>query len=320
MDEKATAKRVRTLTTAGPELEASAEAFLHYTRVEKGLAGNTVSAYARDLTLFCAWMKKRQIKLESCTRADLQMYLAGLHESGLAARSVARHLVTLRNYFKYLVLDRVRPDDPCAVLESPRSWKPLPRYLSREQVETLLQAPAAAQSSGEAEQARRMRDRAMLELLYASGLRVGELISLRLDQVDLDLGIVRCRGKGDRERLVPMGRSAQAAIRSYLRDARGRLLGGRASDILFVSRRAPRLTRQAFWKTISGYGRRAGIAIPLTPHLLRHSFATHLLEAGADLRSVQTLLGHADISTTQIYTHVLSARLKQVYLQHHPRA
>ncbi len=303
-------------------LPPEAGAFLHYARVEKGLADNTLKSYAFDLAHFQRWagdVPERHLLV--CGRTELQEFLLWLYGQGLSARSAARHLVTLRNLFRYLRLDGLRADDPSEGLESPRSWRTLPKYLSQDEVERLLQAPCQLRCAPQSlSWALAQRDRAMLELLYASGLRVSELVRLRDSDLDPEMGVVRCHGKGDKERLVPVGQSALRAIMSFVRTARGRILGGKTTPFLFPRRGGAAMTRQAFWKRLGAYGRQAQIRQHLTPHLLRHSFATHLLERGADLRSLQTMLGHADISTTQIYTQVVSQRLRQVYKAHHPRA
>jgi len=313
------------MTMSSPEATPTpllpvAEAFLHYVRVEKGLSANTLAAYARDLEKFCAWLQRSGTRLEECRRTELQDFLLSLYRQNLSPRSVARNLVALRGFFRYLVLDRVRKDDPTEGIETPKSWQNLPKYLAAEDVEKLLAAPETIPTRSPMDRCLRLRDRAMLEVLYASGLRVSELIRLRLQDMNLDAGVLQCLGKGDKQRLVPVGRSALEHIGIYLEEARGRILHGRPSEYLFPTGRGRPLTRQAFWRKISQYGVQAGLSTHLSPHLLRHSFATHLLERGADLRSVQTMLGHADITTTQIYTHVLTGRLQQVYKACHPRA
>ena len=291
--------------------------FLNYLRVEKGLAENTLAAYRRDLTKFAAFAAKNQRKLAQVRRDDVVDFLASLYRQKLDSRSVARHLVTLRNFFRFAVAEELLKDDPTLNLESPKVWKTLPSFLSLEEVDRLLDQPDAGTPLG-------LRDKAMLELLYSTGLRVSELVGLRTGDLQMETGCVRCVGKGDKERLVPVGRKALAAVQQYLREARPILLPRRgvvsASPFLFVNRRGGKLSRVGFWKILKAYGRRAGLRAKLTPHKLRHSFATHLLERGADLRSVQLMLGHADISTTQIYTHVIQERLKQIYKAHHPRA
>jgi integrase/recombinase XerD len=234
----------------------------------------------------------------------------------LESRTVARHLVTLRNFFRFAQIHQLIPEDPSIHLESPKIRRALPGYLRLEEVEKLLAQPDDKTPIG-------LRDRTMLEVLYSSGLRVSELTSLRVMDLDRNVGCVRCIGKGNKERIVPIGKKAMALVDRYLRDARPQLLGkGQQgnSPVLFLNRRGSRLSRVGVWKILSAYGRRAGLRVALTPHMLRHSFATHLLERGADLRSVQLMLGHSDISTTQIYTHVVEERLKQIYKAHHPRA
>jgi len=247
----------------------------------------------------------------SLERDDLSRFMQHLSESRLEPRSVARVLVTVRNFFKFLVLDGHLKRDPSANFESPKSWQSLPKFLQPDEVERLLEGPDTKTDTG-------MRDKAMLEVLYATGLRVSELVSLKIADVNLDLGLVQTLGKGSKERSVPLGKSAVDWVRKYL-PARTRLLKGKSSPLLFVSSRGGTITRQVFWKTIVAYGESARIG-HITPHLLRHSFATHLLENGADLRSVQMMLGHSDISTTQIYTHITNERLKEVYKKFHPRA
>jgi integrase/recombinase XerD len=284
--------------------------------VEKGLSANTVSAYRRDLIKFEAFAKKRKLALEAVSRDDLVDFLAGLYREKLESRTVARQLVTLRNFFRYAQIQDLISTDPSANLESPKIRRSLPGYLRLEEVERLLTQPDANAALG-------LRDRAMLEVLYSTGLRVSELVGLRVGDLDSKAGCVRCIGKGDKERIVPVGRKALAMVEKYLEQARPEILRQAKalnSAALFVNKRGVALSRVGVWKILSAYGRRAGLRVALTPHMLRHSFATHLLERGADLRSVQLMLGHADISTTQIYTHVVEERLKQIYKAHHPRA
>jgi integrase/recombinase XerD len=296
------------------EITATISSFLTHVKVEKGLSSNTVSAYRRDMAKFDEFAKKRKLSLERVTRDDLVDFLAGLYRLNLESRTVARHLVTLRNFFRFAQTQELIGADPSINLESPKIRRSLPGYLRLEEVERLLQQPDSGTALG-------LRDRAMLEVLYSTGLRVSELISLRVTDLDSKVGCVRCIGKGDKERIVPVGRKAVSMVEKYLREARPQLLGKlRGSPTLFVNRRGVSLSRVGVWKILSAYGRRAGFRVALTPHMLRHSFATHLLERGADLRSVQMMLGHADISTTQIYTHVVEERLKQIYKAHHPRA
>jgi integrase/recombinase XerD len=298
------------------EISATIASFVTHVKVEKGLSANTVSAYQRDLVKFDGFAKKRKLALEKVTRDDLVDFLAGLYREKLESRTVARHLVTLRNFFRFAQIQELIAADPSINLESPKIRRSLPGYLRLEDVERLLDQPDSKTALG-------LRDRAMLEVLYSTGLRVSELVGLRVGDLDGKAGCVRCIGKGDKERIVPVGRKALAMVEKYLQEARPAMLRqakATTATALFVNRRGVALSRVGVWKILSGYGRRAGLRVALTPHMLRHSFATHLLERGADLRSVQLMLGHADISTTQIYTHVVEERLKQIYKAHHPRA
>jgi integrase/recombinase XerD len=298
------------------EIPAAISSFLTHVQVEKGLASNTLSAYRRDLAKFEEFARKRKLALNAVKRDDLVDFLAGLYGQKLESKTVARHLVTLRNFFRHAQVQEFISEDPSAHLESPKIRRSLPGYLRLEEVEKLLEIPDQKTPLG-------LRDRAMLEVLYSTGLRVSELTSLRVTDLDTKVGCVRCIGKGDKERIVPVGRKALGIVERYLRDGRTALMRtarGGAGTFLFVNRRGGRISRVGVWKILSAYGRRVGLRVPLTPHMLRHSFATHLLERGADLRSVQLMLGHSDISTTQIYTHVVEERLKQIYKAHHPRA
>jgi integrase/recombinase XerD len=296
------------------EMMPAISLFLTHVKVEKGLSVNTVAAYRRDLAKFNMFAQKRKLTVETVNRDDLVDFLAGMYREKLESRTVARHLVTLRNFFRFAQIQELITVDPSMNLESPKIRRTLPGYLNLEEVERLLAQPDGKTPLG-------LRDRAMLEVLYSTGLRVSELTGLRVTDLDAKVGCIRCIGKGDKERIVPAGRKALGMVEKYLRDARPKLLAkGAASHALFVNRRGDPLSRVGVWKILSAYGRRAGLRVALTPHMLRHSFATHLLERGADLRSVQLMLGHADISTTQIYTHVVEERLKQIYKAHHPRA
>jgi len=298
------------------EISSVISSFLMHVRVEKGLSANTISAYKRDLNKFEEFARKRKLTLESVGRDDLVDFLAGLYRQKLESRTVARQLVTLRNFFRFAQVQDLIAEDPSINLESPKIRRHLPGYLRLEEVEKLLEQPDSKTPTG-------LRDRAMLEVLYSTGLRVSELTGLGVSDLDAKVGCVRCIGKGDKERIVPVGKKALGMVEKYLREGRPQLLrNAKASSgpALFVNRRGAALSRVGVWKILSAYGRRAGLRVALTPHMLRHSFATHLLEGGADLRSVQLMLGHADISTTQIYTHVVEERLKQIYKAHHPRA
>lgn len=297
----------------GPRYEVLLSTFLDYIRVEKGLASNSITSYARDLQGFGQFFGRLHKRLDEVTREDLRHFLASLYRRGLSARSVARHLVSLRNLFRFLVREGTLRHDPTSEVDAPRTGQSLPKYLSSAEVDALLQQPKPETPAG-------LRDRALLELLYATGMRVSELVHLRWEDFEPNLGVVRCLGKGSKERLIPVGKSALAAVETYVREGRPRLAKKPGVPFLFLNQRGTRLTRVGFWKILSAYGRAAAIPTPLTPHLVRHSFATHLLERGADLRSIQLMLGHSDISTTQIYTHVLKERIKQVYQSHHPRA
>ncbi len=289
------------------------DSFLEYLVVERGLRQNSLEAYQRDLIRYLTYLRDRNRVATSLDRTDVPRYLLALREAGLTPRSVARHLSAIRQFHRFLVRQGRATEDPTSHLEAPRPWRRLPGVLNSEEVDRML-------AVREVVTPRAMRDRAMLELMYASGLRVSELVGLRLGDVDLSLGVVRVVGKGDKERLVPVGDMAADSLRAYLKEGRPRLESGRASDHLFLARHGRGLTRQRFWQLIKRIALAAGITKPVSPHTLRHSFATHLLERGADLRSVQLMLGHADIGTTQIYTHLSRAHLKAVYDKFHPRA
>jgi integrase/recombinase XerD len=287
--------------------------YLDYARVEKGLAANSISNYRRDLIHFCKFLRGRGKTFAQADRDEVRAFLAALYGRGLSAQSVARHLISLRNLFRFLAKEGRIQSDPTADVDAPKLERTLPRYLSAEEVDTLLRQPDISTPLG-------LRDKAMLEFLYATGMRVSELVHLACSDLESGLGVVRCLGKGNKERLIPVGKSALRAVEAYLRGGRSAFCKNGQQPFLFLNRRGGPLSRVGFWKILAGYGRRAGFSVPLTPHLVRHSFATHLLERGADLRSIQLMLGHSDISTTQIYTHVLKQRLKQVYETHHPRA
>jgi integrase/recombinase XerD len=286
--------------------------YLDYLTVEKGLARNSIQSYARDLRYFGHHLDERSRALERLQRADIVRYLQSLRSAGLSARSIARALAAIRGLFRFLVAERHLKNDPTENVENPRLWSNLPKSLQSADVESLLAAPDPTAANG-------LRDKAMLELLYATGLRVSELIRLRLEDLVLDAGFLRAIGKGSKERVVPFGEAAREALVAYIE--KGRPEHDRFGDTtLFLSIRGRGLSRQSIWMKIVRYAREAGIRQQISPHMLRHSFATHLLENGADLRSVQMMLGHADISTTQIYTHITRARLQKLYDEYHPRA
>ncbi len=294
-------------------MEADVRAFLNYLRVEKGLSSNTLHAYRRDIGKLVAFLSERRLSLRDVKRGDVTDFLKALYLAKLDSRSVARHLATVRHFFRFCLLDKAIDVDPSDNIQSPKFRMNLPEYLSVEEVDRLLAQPDTQDVNG-------LRDKAMIELLYSTGLRVSELCGLRLADVQMDAGFLRCIGKGNKERLVPVGRAALAVVELYAKSARLKILGDNSSPYLFPTRNGGLMTRSHFWKRLRDYGRRAGLRQELSPHMLRHSFATHLLDRGADLRSVQMMLGHSDISTTQIYTHVGEGRLKQIYKAHHPRA
>lgn len=286
--------------------------FLTYARVERGLSANTLEAYSRDLRKFEAWLQEKAGKsLLAADRDDVAAFLRQLRQDGLEAASVARQASTLRHFYRFLLVDGFIKHDPTVTIENPKTWQTLPKFLTQEEVDWLLRQPDVNTEVG-------VRDRALLELLYASGLRVSEVTELRVSDVNLEMGVIQCLGKGSKERTVPLGRSALRWVERYL-PIRQRWLGSQSSTRLFVTPRGRPLQRQSIWKRVVSYGRCAGIG-HVTPHMLRHTFATHLLEHGADLRSVQMMLGHADLTTTQIYTYVTDERLREVYEKCHPRA
>ena len=288
--------------------------YLDELRVSRRLSANTILAYQRDLDRLVAFADRLDRSPDTLDRHDLEAFVRQFMSSGLSPRSVARLVACVRGFYRFLVLDGHLPSSPADDLRAPRSWPALPRFLSIDQVDLLLSQPDANTPVG-------VRDRALLELLYATGMRVTELVSLEVGDVRLEDGFLTCLGKGAKERVVPIGRVATDWVRRYVASARPALLKGRVSVFLFVNARGGlSLSRVGFWKIIKKYGRQAGLTQELSPHVVRHSFATHLLERGADLRMIQTLLGHADLSTTQIYTHILEARLKAVYDEFHPRS
>jgi integrase/recombinase XerD len=291
--------------------------FLDYLKVEKGLAPLTVSAYQSDLAQYSKFLEKRKRALREVRRQDVRDFLNSLLSNGVDGRSVARKLSTLRHFYKYLLLDRYIEIDPTLNIDSPKQWKVLPKALAKDEVEGVLQGPPRAKDD-RLSKALAVRDRAMLEVFYTAALRVSEIINVRLEDLKLDMGYMLVRGKGDKERIVPLGRAAQEVVQMYLRDARPVLATGKSSPTLFIARGAKRITRQRVWQLVNAASAQSGRHA--SPHMLRHSCATHMVENGADLRTVQTILGHADISTTQVYTHLALDRLNKVYKQHHPRS
>ena len=286
--------------------------FLDAVWMERGLSANTLAAYRADLTALARWLAERGVSIEKTTRADLQEFIKWRVDSGARPRSTARQLSSFRRFFRYLVREGVITEDPTAQIAMPKIGRSLPKSLTEEEVEALLNAPVVSDPLGN-------RDRTMLEVLYATGLRVSELVNLRYDQVNLNQGVIRILGKGNRERLIPLGEEAVRWLTEFAKGPRNEILLERQTDYLFPTRRGDRMTRQAFWHIIKRYARKAGVNKELSPHTLRHAFATHLLNHGADLRVVQMLLGHSDLSTTQIYTHVARERMKELHAQHHPR-
>jgi integrase/recombinase XerD len=294
-------------------LEADVRTFLSYLRVEKGLSDNTIQSYRRDMLKFVEFLDKKNIDTATIRRTDVVEFMASLYKRRLDSRSVARHLVTIRHFFRFALLEEFVKEDPAATIESPKFRQSLPYFLSADEVERLLAQPDASSAVG-------LRDKAIIELMYSTGIRVSELTGIRVGDLQMEAGCLRCIGKGNKERLVPVGKKALGVVEAYLKKSRPELLKDGASSQLFLNQRGRPMDRVTIWKIMGRYGRKAQLRKPLKPHTLRHSFATHLLDRGADLRSVQMMLGHSDISTTQIYTHVVEERLKQVYKAHHPRA
>jgi integrase/recombinase XerD len=295
---------------AAPDLEGRIAQFLDYLAVERGLAANTLASYGHDLRDFAAFCAARGA---GDARAGVTAYLTALHDMGRTPATISRRLAALRGFYRFLAAERPGCQDPTAAVPSPRARRRLPRVLGVEDVAALLGRVGDATPAG-------LRDRAMCELMYAAGLRVSELCACDVDSVDFEQGLIRCTGKGGKERIVPVGEVARDWLRRYLALGRGRLLRDPDQRALFLNRRGQRMSRQGFWKILRKYGLAAAIGKPITPHVLRHSFATHLLEGGADLRAVQEMLGHSDIATTQVYTHLSQRRLREVYRSAHPRA
>jgi integrase/recombinase XerD len=297
---------------ASLRFESVLQVFLDYLSVEKGLSVNTVLSYSRDVQKLFRFFQKEKIDWLKAGEEDLIRFIHRQSRAGLSPRSMARVISSLKSFYRFLVLDGILKKNPAVNLSSPKTWLALPKFLTVKEVESLLSQP-------EEETVRGIRDKAMLELLYATGLRATELVLLKIKDLNLEDGFLLCLGKGGKERLVPIGESAVEAVRKYLDEARPKLLK-QSSEFLFVTQRGGAFTRQGFWKLLKGYARKAGLDLKISPHILRHSFATHLLERGADLRSVQLMLGHSQITTTQVYTHVSRKRLRRVYDKFHPRA
>lgn len=290
------------------------DSFLSYLVVEKGLSENTLESYGRDLKKFLLFIKSRgTTSAREIKYGDILDFMARSREEGLNATTIVRSMVSVKQFFKYLLSEKVLSEDPTAHIKTPKMKKAIPGVISLDDVESILGAPDESTPEG-------LRDAAMLEILYATGIRVSELIGLKLNDVNFELGFVVVYGKGSKERVVPIGDKAREKLLSYLRDSRPALLKGREAKALFVTRRGGGMTRQGFWKIIKAQALKAGVTKKISPHTLRHSFATHLLERGADLRTIQVMLGHSDISTTQIYTHVESERLKEIHKKYHPRS
>lgn len=295
-------------------MEKTLKEFIFYLAVEKGLAKNTLDSYERDLKVFLNYLQKNALtNLQAVMRSNVVGYLGSLKERGLAVSTISRNLASIRSFFNYLVAERYIQENPANDMESPKQEKKLPKILSMKDIDLLLKQPNIEKVTG-------IRDSAMLELLYATGIRVTELIDLNINDINTDSGYIRCKGKGSKERIVPIGNLASQKVKFYINNSRTKLIKQSGDQSLFFNQHGKRLTRQGFWKILKKYTKQANISREITPHTLRHSFATHLLENGADLRSVQEMLGHADISTTQIYTQITKRKLRDVYERTHPRA
>ena len=289
------------------------DTFLNYLSVERGLSQNTIISYREDLNRYMDFLTSKHIdSLSKASRNDIVNFMMDQKDKGLAANSVARRLAAIKSFHRFLVRERILREDSTSMIDSPKLWKKIPETLSFNEVDALLSSPNIRDKQG-------LRDKAIMETLYATGMRVSEAVNLRIDNVNLDVGFLRCIGKGNKERVIPLGKKAIASIQRYLEVSRPKLLNKKTSEHLFVSRFGKKISRQSIWKIIKRYAKSARIKKPLRPHILRHSFATHLLERGADLRSVQEMLGHANISTTQIYTHINKDRLKTIHKMYHPR-
>jgi len=295
-------------------MERLLKEFIYFLSVEKGLSSNTLESYQRDLRKFFLFLRGKNInEIENISRTIITDFLMEQREKGLAPSTLTRNLASIRSFYQFLLKEQIITENPSVELETPRAEKKLPRVLSFDEIELLLEQPETKNAIG-------LRDKAMLELLYATGIRVSELVSLNVNEVNMKMGFLKCDGKGNKERMIPLGSVAIRSIQEYLQNSRPKILKQKEEKALFVNQQGTRLTRQGFWKILKKYALKAGIETDITPHTLRHSFATHLLENGADLRSVQEMLGHADIATTQIYTHVARRKIKEIYNQTHPRA
>jgi integrase/recombinase XerD len=289
------------------------ELFLNFLSVERGLSRNTISSYAKDLDLYTDFLAGKGIDaLSRTSKNDIVNFMLNQKDKGISPNSTARRLAAIRMFYRFLVRERILKSDPSSVIESPKLWKKIPETLNINEIQALLTQPNVREKQG-------IRDRAILETFYATGARVSEVVNLRTDNVNLDVGFLRCVGKGNKERIVPLGKKAIEGITRYLESSRQKFLKKKESEFLFLNRSGTKISRQSLWKLIKKYARDARIKKPMRPHILRHSFATHLLEGGADLRSVQEMLGHSNIATTQIYTHINKDRLKTIHKQFHPR-
>ena len=290
------------------------EQFIFFMEVERGVSPNTIDSYKRDLVKFFRYLKKikKSNKLASVSRDDITEFLMYLKDSGLSTTSIARNLAALKTFWKFMVAEQVLSENVAAIVDTPKIWKTIPDVLNRSEVELLLEAPSGKTKQG-------LRDKAILELMYAAGLRVSEVSDLKKTNVNTDADFVKCKGKGGKERIIPIGKEARKAVEIYVKRVRGKMIKNTGDEHLFLSRLGEKISRQSLWKMIKKYSIQCGIKKHITPHTLRHSFATHLLEGGADLRGVQEMLGHADISTTQIYTHINKEKLKGIHEKYHPR-
>jgi integrase/recombinase XerD len=289
------------------------DAFLNYLSVERGLSRNTIISYREDISVFMDFLKGRNAESFSLTKKnDITDFMLSQKDRGLSANSVARRLAAIKALYRFLVRERILKADPSSLIDSPKLWKKIPQTLSANEVDALLSQPDLRDDQG-------IRDKALLETLYATGMRVSEAVNLKKDNVNLDVGFLRCIGKGNKERIIPLGKKAIISIKRYIDVSRKKQLKNKESELLFLNRFGTRISRQSLWKIIKKYSKAARIKKPMKPHILRHSFATHLLERGADLRSVQEMLGHSNISTTQIYTHISKERLKAIHKMYHPR-